>query len=102
LKDFSLEDVRNCKNEEEMVQLYKEGRPGAHLELAKSSHATDYIFELLVRLSSVPVLHEVAKNSNTPRSILEELIGHKDMLVCDYARRNLDYQKTIEEDETIN
>jgi hypothetical protein len=81
--------VRECRDENQMLEFLKEDRPGVALELAKSVHTAPRILDILTRHASVTVRHEVAKNKKTPVATLERLSNDKDMLVRDYARRTV-------------
>ncbi len=84
-----LKKVRECRNENEMLDYLKSDQPGVALELAKSIHSTPRILEMLTRHASITVRHEVAKNISTAKVTLERLSSDKDMLVRDYAKRTL-------------
>lgn len=84
-----LAAVRECRDEEKMFSFLKEDKPGVALELAKSTHSTPKILNILSRHLSITVRHEVAKNKSTPSETLKIMSNDKDMLVRDYARRTL-------------
>jgi len=86
---FLLEEVRSCQDTEKMKSYLLLNKPGVALELAKSAYATPEILERLTRHPSITVRHEVAKNKKTSPITLKRLSQDKDMLVRDYARRNL-------------
>jgi hypothetical protein len=81
--------VRECQDEDKMFQFLKEDKPGVAFELAKSTHVSPRILDILTRHVSITVRHEVAKNILTPVETLKRLSNDKDMLVRDYARRTL-------------
>jgi len=81
--------VRECSDVEKCFQFLKEDKPGVALELAKSKNVNPRILDILTRHASITVRHEVAKNPLTPIETLKRLSSDKDMLVRDYARRNL-------------
>lgn len=81
--------VRECRDEDKCFQFLKEDKPGVALELAKSKNVSPRILDILTRHASITVRHEVAKNPLTALETLKRLSTDKDMLVRDYARRNL-------------
>jgi len=83
-------------SEEKMVEIVKKGNIDELIELAKSDYTTEYVLDLLARSPSITILHEVAKNSNCSRKRLRELSDYPDMLVADYARRNLKHKLALE------
>lgn len=88
-KKWPLHKVRDCKDEAVLLQLIQSPIAGMALEMAKSPHATGRILERLADNSSLVVRHEVAKNPNTPREILKNMIRDADMLIHSYARQTL-------------
>lgn len=87
--DQVLEKVRQCQDEETLFDYCRANRPGVVLEVAKSTHATPRVLEMLSRHYSITVRHEVAKNCNAALETLTRLSSDKDMLVRDYARRTI-------------
>ena len=85
----TLEKVRNCSIEEELLKYAASTTPGVALEVAKSRHATDKALSILAENSSLIIRHEVAKNPKTPRKCLEKMLKDRDMLVYHYARQTL-------------
>lgn len=84
-----LAEIRDCRDEEKMFSFLREDRPGVALELAKSIHTSPRVLDILTRHVSITVRHEVAKNPSTSIDTLDVIKDDKDMLVRDYARRNL-------------
>ena len=84
-----LEKVRNCSQEEELLEYAASSTPGVALEVSKSPHATANVLKTLATNPSLVIRHEVAKNPQTPRESLEKMLGDRDMLIHHYARQTL-------------
>jgi hypothetical protein len=84
-----LKSVRECSDETELFKLVQSHEPAIALEVARSTHATPRVLELLTRHSSIVVRHAVALNPNVSPDTLKRLSSDKDQLVRDYAKRQL-------------
>lgn len=89
-----LEQVRSTKSENELLMLARSPEPAIALEIARSSHATARILEILARHTSIVVRHSVMLNPNVAESTLERYVDDKDQLVRDYARLNLEKKRS--------
>jgi len=75
------------------------GDAAVNLELARSSKTGASILEKLATNSSICVTHAVAQHFNTPVKVLQKMLDDNDMLVRDYALRNLKNKILGEENE---
>lgn len=84
-----LKEVRECNDSKKLFEWGHSDHPAVVLEVARSTQAPTSILDQLTRHQSILVRHAVAQNSATSLHTLKRLVDDKDMLVRDYARRNL-------------
>jgi hypothetical protein len=89
LKD-QISFVRECKDEKSLIELALSTKdPIIALEISRSQHVTVKVLDVLLKHPSIVVRHNVAKSTNLSESQLNTLVKDEDMLVRDYAIRNL-------------
>lgn len=85
-----LEQVRNGhKDESDLLKLACSNEIALLLEMARTPEVPERVLDFLSKHHSIVVKHAVAKNPGASVQTLTQMMQDKDMLVRDYAKRNL-------------